>query len=125
METNSNEIKPLISFDDLMKLDIRMGKVMAIFSVAKSEFLHRMKVDFGEDIGIKDIITNVIGKCEVKHEDLQDKLFPFIINLPEAKMRGEISQGMIIGFSNPITPNVFNTLSNPNFKESDIGSIVI
>ena len=116
-------LKQEIQIDDLFKVDIRMGKVLAIFPVEKSKNLKKLKVDFGDDVGIKNILTNVIVKHNIKETDLLDNIFPFILNLKPTVLCGELSEGMIIGMLR--ADNSFELLSRAVSNAADIGAIVI
>lgn len=96
-------IKPQITFDDFAKLDIRLGTIVNVDEVEKSEKLMKLTVDFGDHqrtilAGIKQERRN---PAEI--EGLQAL---FVVNLPERKMAGEVSQGMLfdIGFEDKQRP---------------------
>jgi tRNA-binding protein len=96
-------IKTEISFDDLTKIDIRVGTIIEVLDVAKSDKLMKLIVDFGDHsrsilAGIKQERTNP--------QDIAGKQALFVVNLPERKMAGEISQGMLfdIGYEDKLTP---------------------
>ena len=100
---NQAPIKELIAFEDFEKLDIRVGTITTVSEVEKSDKLMRLTVDFGDHVrsilaGIKQERENPTGI-----EGLQAL---FIVNLPERKMAGEISQGMLfdIGYADKLTP---------------------
>ena len=86
-------MKPIISFDDFDKLDLRIGTVITCEEKEGSEKLLRLTVNFGED-GTRTIFSGI--KQWYKPEDLKDKQFVFIINLAPRKMMGEESQGMLL-----------------------------
>lgn len=87
-------IKPNISYDDFVKLDIRVGKVIAASEPEWSNKLLRYEVDFGEEIG-KRILFSGIRKW-YKPEDLIGKCYPFVLNMAPKKMGDEESQGMML-----------------------------
>ena len=96
-------IKATISFEDFEKLDIRVGTITSISDVEKSNKLMRLTVDFGDHTrsilaGIKQERTNP--------QEIEGKQALFVLNLPEKKMAGEVSQGMLfdIGYADNITP---------------------
>ncbi|GAA4883912.1 tRNA-binding protein [Ferrimonas pelagia] len=96
-------IKDPITFEDFDKLDIRVGTIVSVTEVAKSDKLMKLMVDFGDHqrsilAGIKqerDDPTEIAGKQAL-----------FVVNLPERKMAGELSQGMLfdIGYADKLTP---------------------
>lgn len=86
--------KPIISFFDFQKLDLRIGEVLEAKNVEESRNLIAMKVDLGEDYGVVKIMA---GLAEfIKPEELQGKKFIFVANLEPKKMLGQYSNGMIL-----------------------------
>ncbi|CAN5136601.1 hypothetical protein BH11PAT1_BH11PAT1_2690 [soil metagenome] len=86
-------MKPLITYDDFAKMDLRVGKVLGCEEKEGSEKLLRLKVDFGEE-GERNILSGI--KQFYTPEDLLGKSFIFIINLEPRKIMGEESEGMIL-----------------------------
>jgi len=84
----------MITFDDFKKVELRMGKILAADRVEGSEKLIRYDVDFGEQIGKRQILSG-IAKWYTP-EDLVGKTLPFVVNLEPRKMMGLESQGMLI-----------------------------
>ena len=96
-------VKETILFEDFEKLDIRVGTITSVSDVPKSKKLMKLTVDFGDHnrsilAGIKQERTNP--------KEIEGKQALFVLNLPEKKMAGEISQGMLldIGYTDGITP---------------------
>jgi tRNA-binding protein len=96
-------VKEIILFEDFEKLDIRVGTITSVSDIAKSKKLMKLTVDFGDHnrsilAGIKQERTNP--------KEIEGKQALFVLNLPEKKMAGEISQGMLfdIGYTDGITP---------------------
>ena len=99
----SAPIKKTISFEDFQKVDIRIGTIKSVIEVANSNKLMKLIVDFGDHTrsiiaGIKQERTNPL--------EIEGKQALFVINLPEKKMAGEVSQGMLfdIGYADKVTP---------------------
>ena len=86
------EAKPSILFDDLSKVDLRIGCVIEIADVKTSEKLYVMTVDFGP-LGIRTIYAGL--RKHIPKRQLKGKKFLFIINLPYRTMPGGESQGMM------------------------------
>jgi tRNA-binding protein len=96
-------IKDLISFADFEKLDIRAGTILSVSEVEKSNKLMKLRVDFGDHT--RSILAGI--KKERKNpKEIEKKQALFVVNLPERKMAGEVSQGMLfdIGYADKITP---------------------
>ena len=86
-------MKPIISYEDFDKLDLRTGTVIACVRKDGSEKLLRLTVDFGEE-GTRNILSGLAQYF--KPEDLNGKQFVFVFNLQPRKIMGEESQGMIL-----------------------------
>ena len=96
-------IKPTISFADFEKLDIRVGTILTVSEVEKSKKLMKLTVDFGDHT--RSILAGIRQERENPRE-IENKQALFVLNLPDKKMAGEISQGMLfdIGYADNITP---------------------
>lgn len=81
-----------IPFDEFLKIDMRIGKIIEATQIAGSRNLMKMVVDFGEEKR-----QAVAGLLQwYKPEDLVGKKFAFILNLQKRKMMGVESQCMIL-----------------------------
>jgi len=98
--------KPIITFEDFLKLDIRVGQVIKAEKLEKSEKLIRLQVDFGQEIGSIQILTGLAQYYQPKN--LKDKKFLFLINLEPKKMLGELSYGMILVANINDKPTIFS-----------------
>ncbi len=96
-------VKESISFEDFEKLDIRVGTIVSVTEVEKSKKLMKLMVDLGDHT--RSILAGIKQERENPHE-IVGKQALFVVNLPEKKMAGEISQGMLfdIGYADKITP---------------------
>jgi len=86
-------MKPIISFEDFAKLDLRVGTVIKCEEKEGSEKLLRLTVDFGEE-GTRNIFSGI--KQWYQPEELVNKQFIFVFNLQPRKMMGEDSEGMLL-----------------------------
>ena len=83
---------PEITFDEFMKLDLRVGKILEVIPVEKSKKLMRVLVDFGSEKR-----QAVAGLMQYyKPEDLVGKKCVFLLNLKRRMMAGFESQCMIL-----------------------------
>ena len=80
------------TFDDFMKLDIRVGKVLECEKVKKADKLLQFKIDDG--MGGRTIVSGIAKFYEPA--DLIGKEVCFIANFPPRKLKGIESQGMIL-----------------------------
>ena len=90
-ETQEQGTDNLISINDFMKVELRIGKVVSAERVKKSEKLLKLQVDTG---GIRQIVAG-IGKA-YSPEDLVGKKVVVITNLQPAKLMGQESNGMLL-----------------------------
>ncbi len=97
------KIKELISFDDFAKVDIRVGTIVKVEEVAKSDKLMKLTVDFGDHS--RSILAGIKQERENPAE-IEGKQALFVVNLPDRKMAGEVSQGMLfdIGYEDKLQP---------------------
>jgi len=88
--------KPLIDFSEFLKiessLEIKVGYIIDVEEVPKSEKLLKLTVNFGDCTKI--VVTNI--KQSVKTYDLIEQCFAFVTNLKPSKMMGIVSEAMII-----------------------------
>jgi len=96
-------IKDLISFEDFEKLDIRVGTIVSVCEVERSNKLMKLTVDFGDHT--RTILAGIKQERE-KPGEIENRQALFILNLPERRMAGEVSQGMLfdIGYADKVTP---------------------
>ena len=85
--------KPEISFDDFLKLDLRVGTILSADDLENSNKLIKLIVDIGG--GEKRQIVAGIKK-QYKVEDLAGKQVVVIVNLPPKKLGDYESNGMLL-----------------------------
>jgi len=96
-------VKPAVKYDDLAKLDIRVGKIEKVEDIEKSDKLVRLTVDFGDH---KRKILVGMKKERENPQEIEGLQALFVVNLEPKEMMGELSEGMLfdIGYSNNIAP---------------------
>ncbi len=96
-------IKEMVSFETFEKLDIRVGTIVSVCDVEKSNKLMKLTVDFGDHT--RSILAGIKQERE-NPKEIENKQALFVLNLPEKKMAGEVSQGMLfdIGYEDKVTP---------------------
>lgn len=87
-------MSPTIQFNDFLKVEMRVGQVIAVQAPEWSEKLLEFQVDFGPEIGQRTIFSGV--KKWYSEVDFLNKKFPFVVNLAERKMGPGVSQGMMM-----------------------------
>jgi len=97
------DLKPNIAFDDLAKIDIRVGTITSVEEIEGSKSLMRLRVDFGSFE--RTILAGIKGEREDPSE-IEGRQALFVVNLEPKKMMGEMSEGMLfdIGYEDGITP---------------------
>ena len=85
----------MATFDDFMKLDIRVGTITAarVFEKARKP-AYQLLVDFGDELGVKKSSAQITG--HYTPEELIGKTCVAIVNLPPRPMMGIDSCGMLI-----------------------------
>ncbi len=96
-------IKEEITFDDFAKVDIRVGTIIEVSEVIKSDKLMKLTVDFGDHT--RSILAGIKQERD-NPKEIEGKQALFVVNLPERKMAGEVSQGMLfdIGYEDKLQP---------------------
>lgn len=95
-ESVGSEKKPEITIDEFMKMDMVVGRVVEVKDHPKADKLYILKVDLGDEV--RQIVTGLKGIY--RPEDLQNRLIVVIRNLKPAKIRGEMSEGMLLAAEN-------------------------
>ncbi|MCK9160422.1 MAG: methionine--tRNA ligase [Bacteroidaceae bacterium] len=97
-ETNyrANQIKETVTYEDFTKMDIRVGKILECQKVPKTDKLLQFKIDDGLE---KRTIVSGIAKY-YKPEELIGKQVCFVANLAPRKLKGIVSEGMILSAEN-------------------------
>jgi tRNA-binding protein len=96
-------VKPPISFSALEAVDVRVGTIVSVEDVPKSDKLLRLIVNFGDHTrrilaGMKQERANpseIIGRQAL-----------FVVNLEPRRMMGEVSEGMLfdLGYADGVAP---------------------
>ena len=96
-------VKPEINFRVLEQIDIRVGTILQVDDVKKSDKLVKLSVDFGS---FQRNILVSMKKERDNPKEIEGKQALFVVNLAAKKMAGEVSEGMLfdIGFADGITP---------------------
>ncbi|KIY23421.1 MULTISPECIES: methionine--tRNA ligase [Mesobacillus] len=86
------ELPEEITIDDFMKVDLRVAQVVQAEPVKKADKLLKLQLDLGYE---KRQVVSGIAKY-FKPEDLVGKKVICVTNLKPVKLRGELSEGMIL-----------------------------
>ena len=106
-----------ISFDDFLKLKLRVGTVKQAEAHPKADKLLVLQVDLGTEQ--RQILAGIRGHYQP--EELVGKQIVVLTNLPPRNMRGLESQGMLLAASNAEhTEVILLTLDKPIAPGSSI-----
>jgi len=96
-------IKPPASMDDLNRLDIRAGTIVAVDEVAGSRKLMKLTVDFGDH---RRAILAGIRRERKYPAEIVGRQALFVVNLPPREMAGEVSEGVLfdVGHADGVPP---------------------
>ena len=84
--------KPEIDFEDFMKVELRVAKVIACEKVEKSKKLLKLTVKLGEET--RTVVSGIA--LQYTPEELVGKKLVMVTNLKPAKLCGIVSEGMIV-----------------------------
>jgi len=95
-------IKPPIRKEDLDRIDIRVGTILAVEEVPRSDRLVRLVVDFGDHR--RTILAGL--KRERDPGAIEGRQTLFVVNLAPRPMMGEVSEGMLfdLGYADGVPP---------------------
>lgn len=94
-EPTAVELEPFtetMTFDDFLKVDIRVGKILEAEEMKKSKKLLKLQVDVGADT--RQILAGL--KQYYSAEEMVGRKVAVVVNLAPRKMMGEESQGMVM-----------------------------
>lgn len=96
-------VKAPVPFENLEKLDVRVGTILAVSDVPGSDKLVELRVDFGDHT--RKILAGM-KRERANPREIERKQALFVINLPPRKMAGRVSEGMLfdIGYADGLTP---------------------
>ncbi len=115
-QTDIEPIKEEIAFDDFLKLDVRVAEVIQAEKMKKADKLLKIYVDLGNE---KRQIISGIAKF-YNPEDLVGKKVLVVANLKPVKLRGELSQGMILTGEDPDGNLSLASVQDPNLPNGSV-----
>lgn len=80
-----------VNFNDWKKLKIKVGKILEVERIPKTEKLYKLKVDIGEQIQIVTSLVPYYSEEELLHQKII-----VLVNLKSTKFAGELSEGMLL-----------------------------
>lgn len=96
-------IKPEIAAEELDRIDVRVGTILAVEDVPGSAKLVALRVSFGDHQ--RTIVAGMKQERENPRE-IEGRQALFVVNLAPRKIRGVVSEGMLfdIGYADGIKP---------------------
>jgi tRNA-binding protein len=90
-------VAPEISFDDFMKVDIRIGRVVAAepFPEARKP-AYKLNIDFGPDIGVKRSSAQITVHYTL--DELVGRKVAAVVNFPPRQIGPVMSEVLTLGF---------------------------
>ena len=105
-----------ISIEESENIKIKIGKIVEVEDIKESDRLYLLRVDIGEE-RLRNIVAGI--KKYYKSEELINKEVCVVANLKPAKIRGILSEGMILAAKDKKGLSLVAPL-----KEVDAGSLV-
>jgi tRNA-binding protein len=92
-------IKPLVSLDDVEKIDVRIGTIELVEDVPRSDRLMKLTVNFGDHK--RSILVGMKKERSDPKTEVEGKQALFVVNLESRKIVGHTSEGMLfdIGYA--------------------------
>ncbi|OUS77485.1 methionine--tRNA ligase [Paenibacillus sp. MY03] len=94
-EANRPDEKPEIGIDEFAKVELRVAQVLAAEPVPKADKLLKLQLDLGYET--RQVVSGIARYY--KPEELVGRKVICVTNLKPVKLRGEMSQGMILAAS--------------------------
>lgn len=108
---------PLIKYDDFARLDLRVATVLECKPHSNADKLLVLQIDLGNEK--RQICAGL--RAYYAPEQLVGKQIIVVANLEPRTMRGEVSQGMLLAASDPVTSKVIVvTPSEPSAPGSKV-----
>lgn len=83
-----------VKFDEWQKLDLRVGKILAVEEIEGADKLYKLSVDLGNELGKRTIVAGI--KPHYKKTHLKNKTCVIFTNLEPRTLKGVVSEGMLL-----------------------------
>ena len=86
----------MVNFEDFEKLDIRVGTILEATNFDKAKRpTYKLKIDFGEEIGIKNSSAQITNLYSL--EELVGKQILAVVNFPKKQIADFMSEVLVLG----------------------------
>jgi len=86
----------MATFDDFMKIDIRVGEVVGVEDFPKARHpAYKLTIDFGEEIGMKKSSAQITDLYSA--DDLVGKQVLAVVNFPPRQIADFMSEVLVLG----------------------------
>lgn len=89
----------MVTFDDFMKLDIRVGTIINAYNFEKTKKpAYQLEIDFGKEIGIKKSSAQITDLYMA--DELIGKQILAVVNFPPRQIANFMSEVLVLGTYN-------------------------
>lgn len=84
---------------DISRLDLRIGKILEVSHHPDADALYLEKIDCGDATGPRTVISGLVKHVPI--DEMRERMVVVLCNLKPAKMRGIVSEAMVMCASTP------------------------
>jgi tRNA-binding protein len=93
---NDTPVQPVITFDDFLKVDIRVGRIVAAEDFPKARKpAYKLTIDFGPEIGLKRSSAQITKNHRL--DELEGMLVLAVVNFPPRQIGPMMSEVLTLG----------------------------